>query len=258
MLQRRVLYLPPSEPLRAADVHAAGLEFWPGQASFRGLLAQPDGPARATVLVFHGNASSALARSYYAAALGRLGLRVILAEYPGYAGRPGTPTEAALIADGVATLARISEDFAEPVIVWGESLGAAVAAGVVAQATVPVQAAVLVTPWASLARMVARTLPVVPAALVRRDRYDSTAYLAAFDGPIAVVIAGRDEVIPPDEGRRLYDALATRKRLWWFDEASHNSWPAHPAAPWWNEVVSFVLEAPPARPAGSGTATDAP
>ena len=51
---------------------------------------------RGTAIVFHGNAGHAGHRAYYARALTPLGLRVILAEYPGYGPRAGQPGEQAL------------------------------------------------------------------------------------------------------------------------------------------------------------------
>lgn len=239
LLQQRLLYLPPPDrptPQRAA---AAGLAYWPTDDDFRGfrVLPEPAEPA-GTVLVFHGNAGGAAQRGYYRALSAR-GLRVLLIEYPGYGGRPGAPSEAALRDDGRAALRLAAAQFPGPVYLWGESLGAAVAAAVAAGSVRP-DGLALLTPWDSLARLARVHYWYLPTGLLLKDRYDSAAYLAGYDGPVAVLIAGDDRIVPPPHGERLYDALAGPKRRWRFDGAGHNSWPVRPDARWWDEVVAFI------------------
>src|SRR5687768_2341620 len=90
MFQDRMLYFPSRAPL--TEMIDENLQAWPDERTFRGLVRTPPGAgaptfARGTALVFHGNAGHAGHRSYYAQALTGLGLRVILAEYPGYGPR---------------------------------------------------------------------------------------------------------------------------------------------------------------------------
>jgi len=71
ILQDRFIYFP--EKAATADVVSGGLRAWPTPEAFLGLVAEPAGSARATAIVFHGNAGHAGHRSFYAAALARLG-----------------------------------------------------------------------------------------------------------------------------------------------------------------------------------------
>src|SRR5262245_43761964 len=87
MLQNHLLYFP--ERAAVEDMVSEGLRAWPTSQEFRGLVAEPSGPVRGTAIVFHGNAGHAGHRAYYATALAPLGLRVIIAEYPGYGPRDG-------------------------------------------------------------------------------------------------------------------------------------------------------------------------
>ncbi|MFX5570603.1 hypothetical protein ABTD96_19985, partial [Acinetobacter baumannii] len=66
-LQDHFLYFPSKAPLTA--LVSGDLEAWPGEEDFLGLLAEPGGPARATAIVFHGNAGHAGHRKVYADAL---------------------------------------------------------------------------------------------------------------------------------------------------------------------------------------------
>lgn len=98
----------------------------------------------------------------------------------------------------------------------------------------------MLTPWDSLPNLAQRLYAYLPARWLVRDQYDNVANLAGFDGPVAVLMAGRDEVIPNRHTQRLYDSLPGRKRLWVFENAGHNTWPTSPDAQWWAEVMEYV------------------
>jgi uncharacterized protein len=61
MFQDRLLYLPEQVALPAllAEARHDGLRGWPAAGEFRGLVREPEGPARATLVLFHGNAGRA-------------------------------------------------------------------------------------------------------------------------------------------------------------------------------------------------------
>jgi pimeloyl-ACP methyl ester carboxylesterase len=62
------------------------------------VLANFAAPApRGTIVLFHGNGGWALDRGQYVDAFTRHGFRIFLYEYPGYGGRPGRPSEAAIV-----------------------------------------------------------------------------------------------------------------------------------------------------------------
>ncbi len=92
LFQDRLLYFPQSLPLPAllAEAQHHDLYGWPKEGEFRGLVREPVGPAQGTLVLFHGNAGHVGQRAFYSG-LARHGLRVILAEYPGYGPRPGKP-----------------------------------------------------------------------------------------------------------------------------------------------------------------------
>ncbi len=247
LLQRRLLYYPDVSTPSARQLASVGLSYWPAGDSYRGFIAS-DAPenAHATVVVLHGNAGAAWQRDYYVNALQPLGYRVVLAEYPGYGGRPGTPSEKALVADARQTVQHVHEQFSEPLFVWGESLGCGVAAALAADASLPLRAVVLLTPWDNLPRMAQSAYWFLPARWIVRDKYDNTANLRKFKGPVAVLVAERDEIVPNAHSMLLYQSLAEPKKLWTFASAGHNSWPVSANEAWWREVMTFVnREHPP-------------
>jgi len=239
LLQRQLLYFP--EPL-ATPAAPPGMHIWPASGEFRGYLAEPSSPAAGTAVVFHGNAGHAGQRGYYAAALGRFGFRVILAEYPGYGPRPGEIREESLVVDARDTLLRASQQFGSPLLAVGESLGA----GVVAAAAGPrqdlVSGLLLITPWKRLEDAAGFHYPWLPVHWLLWDHYDSGSHLAGFSRPVLIAVAENDQVVPIRFGSALYESLSAPKRLSIIPGADHNDWPGQVDEGWWQEAVAFLLE----------------
>ena len=148
LMQQRLLYHP--VPVSVAQAATEGLLPWPDAPGFRGLLLpEPDAP-RGTAIVFHGNAGHAGQRLPLAAALRDAGLRVVLAEYPGYGPRDGAINEDALVQDAADSIALARRQFGPPLLVVGESLGAGVAAAAAARQRDVVAGLMLITPWDKL------------------------------------------------------------------------------------------------------------
>lgn len=242
LMQRKLLYLPDRSSLSEEQASVQGLRHWPSQQQFRGFVPlHPGAEPIATVVVFHGNAGAAHHRRYYLDALAPLGFRVVLAAYPGYGGRAGSPSETVLVDDAVTTLRDVHDAHGGRLFVWGESLGAGVAAAAVAQAGVPIEGVVLLTPWDSLANVAQTHYPYLPARWLVLDRFNSIDNLRDYTGRVAVVLAEHDAVIPVKHGKRLFDALTRDKKLWVLDGATHNTVPFSPGQAWLSEVSAYVL-----------------
>jgi pimeloyl-ACP methyl ester carboxylesterase len=243
LLQRRLLYFPERVEPGAAERRARelGLEPWRDGGVLRGWRARTPG-ARGRLLVFHGNAGSALDRVSIARAFARaapaLPLDVYLAEYPGYGPRPGDPSERALLADALGAIAAARREGSGPLLVAGESLGSAVAALAAAEAPREVDGLVLVTPLASVPAVARRHYPLVPGFLLR-DRWRADEALPRYGGPVAFLVAGRDEVVFADLGVALHDAYPGRKAMWVEEGATHNGLDWRPGRACWREVVEF-------------------
>ncbi|HLA27245.1 MAG TPA: hypothetical protein VJZ49_05070 [Syntrophales bacterium] len=83
-LQYNLLYYPSPFVPSEGELVARNIQFWPsGPSDYRGFISAAQiRDVKGTVIVFHGNAGTAADRVYYATALGSIGYRVILAEYP--------------------------------------------------------------------------------------------------------------------------------------------------------------------------------
>ena len=239
LMQDRLLYFPAR--VSVAQATAGGLEPWPSAQDFRGLLAPAPATPRGTAIVFHGNAGHAGQRGHLAAALAGTGLRVILAEYPGYGPRDGALGEASLVADAADSIALARQQFGPPLLVVGESLGAGVAAAAAARQRDAVAGLMLITPWDRLEHVASFHYPWLPVKWLLRDQYDSAAHLAHFGRPVVVAVAEHDDIVPPQFGDALYRALP-EPRLWLpLQGAGHNDWPGRVDAAWWRQAVDFML-----------------
>jgi pimeloyl-ACP methyl ester carboxylesterase len=246
-LQRRLLYFPVRSDRAPAEREARvlGLAPWTDGGTLLGWVRRSPG-ARGRVVVFHGNAGSALDRTYVAAALAAaspaLPLDVYLAEYPGYGPCPGAPSQPAILAAARLQLAAARRAGTGPLLVAGESLGSAVAVLAAAEAGAAVDGILLVTPLASVPAVARRHYPFAPS-FVHRDAWRADRALPRWRGRLAVIVAGRDEVVFPDLGRGLHDAFVGSKRLWIDEAATHNSVDWRPSLPRWREIVDFLAGA---------------
>ncbi|MGZ4957697.1 MAG: alpha/beta hydrolase [Methylomonas sp.] len=243
LLQRKMLYFPTrfNQEQQERLMLSLNMQAWPSANDLRGLISKKaPADAKGTVLVFHGNAGSAVHRTYFIDALQGLGYRVIIAEYPGYGMRGGTPSEEALIEDGIAAAKMAVSEFKGPLILCGESLGSGVVAGIVASHQLPVKGLLLITPFDSMAKVAQHHYWYFLARWLLLDKYDNIPRLRGFHGPVAVVLAEQDEIIPNQRTMALFEASPEPKKLWRFADAGHNSLPLESWQPWWQEAMRFI------------------
>lgn len=179
------------------------------------------GPA---VLVCNGNAGYRAHRLPLAEALAGRGYHVLLFDYRGYAGNPGSPTEEGLRTDARAAargLADRPEVDPRRVAYFGESLGASVCGGLATER--PPAALVLRSPFPSIVAMGRHHYPYLPVAepLVW-DQWPLEAQLAEVRVPLLVVVGERDEIVPGQLSRRVHAAAAEPKRFVEVAAAHHN------------------------------------
>ena len=243
--QRRLIYFPSraSEQMQLGHARAGGMEPWRDEmGTLIGWRHRDEARAGlARFLIFHGNAGYALHRVLYSVDLaGAVECEVCILEYPGYGCRGGEPSQTALVDAGEQALRLLKkENSADPVFLVGESLGTGVAAGVTARAPELVAGLIFITPLNCLSDVASYHFPWLPVRWILADRYPAVEWLKNFHGPLAVVVAEHDEVIPNRFGRALHDSYAGPKRLW-VKPGMHNTIHALLDADWWSEAVEFV------------------
>jgi uncharacterized protein len=244
-LQRQLIYFPSKAQADVLSELASrmGLQAWRDNAGEAiGWKSPGDHNARYRMLVFHGNAGYALDRDYFVTGLRALGNQwdVFLFEYPGYGAREGTPSEVNFKATATQALEVLLAVDSRPVFITGESLGSGVASFLASNFPNEVAGLLLVTPFSSLADVAAHHYPFLPVRTLLSERYDSREALSHYAGPVAFLLAGRDEVVTSELGQRLYDSYSGPKWLHVEARAGHNTLPYNPGAPWWGEVSNFL------------------
>ena len=158
---------------------------------------------RPTLIFFHGNGSDWQSSAYVTRLLVQEGYGVLAAEYRGYAGNPGSPSEDGLYRDGRAALNFLRHRGVDDgdIVLVGNSIGGGVATQLATEFAP--QALVLVSPFDSLPDTAAPSMPFLPVRMLLRDRYDNAAKLPQVEVPILIMHGGQDTLVRVSQARRL-------------------------------------------------------
>jgi len=245
MWQERLIYFPAGDPgsppdaweeLEVTSTDGVDLTAW--------VRVDEAATDRPVVVVFPGNAGNRAGRIPLGNTLAEEGYSVVLAEYRGYGGNPGSPSEDGIVSDALATVAAIRRRLPSNggLVYFGESLGAAVAIAT-AEQTRP-DAIILGSPFTSMTDVGRFHYPWLPVAVLLRDSYPSLARIngGALEGIPALVIGGTgDRTVPIEQSRQIAAALAAS--MYEVENVDHND-PAIRSAPSMVAVVSgFIAEA---------------
>jgi fermentation-respiration switch protein FrsA (DUF1100 family) len=225
VLQRRLIYFPDRSAPSAAGAREVSLLTSDGLRLAAWLVGPAPGVAdrRLAVLVAPGNAGNRSARLPLASALAGLGLTVLLVDYRGYGGNPGSPTEQGLARDVLAARAYLVEDAgipAERLLYYGESLGAAVVTGLAARH--PPAGLVLRSPFADLPAAGREHYPFLPVRLLLRDRFPVTALIGRVTAPTLVVYGTADSIVPAAQSVAVAEAAGGPVWVVAVEGADHN------------------------------------
>lgn len=207
-----------------------------------------------TVIVFNGNAGNRAFRAPLAAALNRHNIAVLLFDYRGFGGNPGSPSEAGLAADARAARAYLATRAdVDPfrIVYFGESLGTGVATTLAAEH--PPAALILRSPFASMGEVGHVHYPLVPVRWLLRDRYAAADAIRNVSAPLLVIAGSRDSIIPIAQSRKLFDAAPGPKQFVEIAGADHNDLELLSGREMIDAIVKFLAGVNPA-PAPPATA----
>ncbi|MGQ0752195.1 MAG: alpha/beta hydrolase [Betaproteobacteria bacterium] len=170
--------------------------------------------ARGTVLIFHGNAGNISHRIEYLRMFHRLGYASLIVDYRGYGRSTGSPSEEGTYRDALAAWRHLTEQraiSARDIVLFGESLGAAVASWLAARHAP--RALALASAFTSVADLGAQIYWFLPVRLMSRFEYNTLANLARISAPVLVAHSREDEIVPFSHGERLYAAASEPKQF---------------------------------------------
>jgi fermentation-respiration switch protein FrsA (DUF1100 family) len=174
----------------------------------------PHPAATRTLLFFHGNGGNISHRGESLAIFHRLGLNVLIIDYRGYGRSEGVPDEAGLYRDAAAAWRYLRQErgvAASQIIVFGRSLGGAVAVQLAAQVTPG--ALILESTFSSARDMASHLFPWLSKLVWLRYRFDSEAQIRQLRAPLYLLHSPDDEIIPYAMGQKLYAAAPVPKRF---------------------------------------------
>ncbi|NYI99979.1 hypothetical protein HNR19_000678 [Nocardioides thalensis] len=231
LLQRQLIYFPDTAPVPpAASVLEGGRDITLHTEDGLDLDAwfAPPRPAAGeddrdlAVLVAPGNGGNRLSRAGFAEELTRRGFSVLLLDYRGYGGNPGSPTEEGLLHDALAATDALDGLGFPPerTIYFGESLGTGVVAALQDQR--PPAGVVLRSPFPELAAVGSHHYPWLPVRLLLRDRFPVVEHLATSDVPVTVVYGDRDSIVPTGLSAEVADEAPALVERVVIEGADHN------------------------------------
>jgi len=209
---------------RAADGTALFAWFMPAR-----------GEAHGTVLYLHGNAQNISAHFANVAWMPAAGFNVLTFDYRGYGGSQGRPTLAGVQLDIDAAMRLLLERpdvDADRIIVFGQSLGGALAIYYVAHSEYRshIRAVVADSAFADY-RQVARekmadffvTWPLqwLPEYTVDNDYAPRAAVAAIAPIPLLLIHGERDSIVSPHHSKMLFDAAQEPKAYWEIPDRGH-------------------------------------
>lgn len=171
----------------------------------------------------HGNAGNIGDRVDALRGCHDLGIAVLIFDYRGFGRSTGSPTEEGTYVDALTAwmyLVRTRGIATSRILVYGHSLGGAVAAWLAEQVT---PAALWIeSTFTSAPDQGARMYPYLPVRRLARFRYDTWERLPRLRCPIMIAHALQDETVPIDHGRRLFERAREPRRFFTY-EGDHNA-----------------------------------
>lgn len=201
----------------------------------------PHPASRGTILFCHGNGLNMANRVGLCRDLHGLAVNVFIFDYRGYGRSRGWPSEKGTYRDARAAYevvrARYADSEQPPVLVYGASLGGAIAAQLALDK--PVRGAIFEASFSSVIDVGEHLYPWLPARLIAHNRYEADKRVARSTVPKLFASSRDDQLIPFALGRKLYDAAADPKQFFELtgphDEAGWNNTPAY-----WPVLAGFV------------------
>ncbi len=174
----------------------------------------PRADARGTLIAFHGNAETIGDLVRVASVWNARGAQVLLAEYRGYGNSEGRPSEQGFYRDARAAFDFVRDrdgDRPRPIIVYGRSLGAAVAARLAVDR--PVDGVVMESGFASTRHMARALFPGLPVGWLLRERYEVISLMPRIRAPVLIAHSPDDEMVPLEQAQLNYEAATAPKRF---------------------------------------------
>lgn len=198
-----------------------------------------------TLLIFHGNAGNIGDRLPWIELLHDLGAHILIIDYRGYGKSEGKPFEAGLYRDAQAAYdwwARDRQAHGEKLILFGESLGGAVAVNLASK--VSPAGLILQSTFTSGWDMAKTMFPIGLLQPLLNVHFDSAKAITEVQCPKLLIHGTQDEVVPFDLGKKLFELAPPPKTFYPVPGAGHNDLVEIAGAEYMRQLQMFLLAIP--------------
>lgn len=174
----------------------------------------PSDQNKGVVLFCHGNAGNLSHRIDSIHLFHKLGFSSLVFDYRGYGRSGGSPSEKGTYLDAECAWKFLLDTkgfSSEEIIVWGRSLGGAVAARLAYEKKA--RGLIVESSFTSIPDMGVEMYPLLPVRLLARFKYSTLEYVKQVNCPILVVHSPQDEMIPFHHGQKIFEAANPPKKF---------------------------------------------
>ncbi len=177
-----------------------------------------------TLLWFHGNAGNISHRLENIKMLqDRVPINIFIFGYRQYGKSEGKISEHGTYIDAKAAFEYLhsrNDINHEKIIFFGRSLGSAVAVDLAVEDKCC--ALILETPFTSIKELAKFLYPFLPLGYIIQTKYDSITKIKDVKVPVLILHGDKDELVPIEQGRKLYERANEPKEFYTIPGATHN------------------------------------
>ena len=203
----------------------------------------PAPKADATLLWFHGNAGNLSHRLDNIQRLKRLNLNIFIFDYRGYGRSEGDPDEKGIYKDSRAAYKQVlamDGVSVDSLFLFGRSLG-----GICAVETAmnhPARGLILESVFTNSADMSRTIFPLIPLGWAVRSKLDAVGKVPHLKLAKLFLHGTRDDIVPYDLGRKLFEKAGTPKAFYAIEGAGHNDTYILGGAGYFDALNRFITE----------------
>jgi len=208
-------------------------------------IAQPKA-GKPTIVYFHGNAGNLANRAQRFQKLLSRGYGLVAWAYSGSSGSTGHPSQAVMTANANRIWTSLGTMIPEPSakVIYGESIGAAVALQLIGTyPTTNPAAVILEAPFTNMIEVGQNLYPQLASALpqVLNDTWTSDEMAPSLTQPLLIIHGTEDALIPQEMGRKIYGlAASTEKNFYSVKGADHiNTWQSEAQKTLWRFIDTY-------------------
>ena len=199
--------------------------------------------ADATLLWFHGNAGNLSHRLDNIQRLKRLNLNIFIFDYRGYGRSEGDPDEKGIYKDSRAAYKQVlamDGVSVDSLFLFGRSLG-----GICAVETAmnhPARGLILESVFTNSADMSRTIFPLIPLGWAVRSKLDAVGKVPHLKLAKLFLHGTRDDIVPYDLGRKLFEKAGNPKAFYAIEGAGHNDTYILGGAGYFDALNRFITE----------------